>query len=149
MVDCKNGESYDGKLMACDAFMNLKLGGEGNPVIITSASGETFSRCEEVFIRGNNIKTIQFAPEVLAKHQVEVKRRQAEALEAKANRRREKEDRKEASMVDKAANTMARGGRGGSQAMRGGRGGGPGNSAGAYRGGGSRGGSENRGRRGG
>ena len=54
MVDCKNGESYDGKLQACDAFMNLKLG-EG--VTITSPQGE-FSRCEEVFIRGNNIKTI-------------------------------------------------------------------------------------------
>ena len=57
MVDCKNGESYDGKLVACDAFMNLKLGGG---VIITSASGQ-FNKCEEVFIRGNNIKTIQFA----------------------------------------------------------------------------------------
>ena len=75
MVDCKNGESYDGKLMACDAFMNLKLGSADAPVIITSANGDVFSRAQEVFIRGNNIKTIQFAPEVLAKHQVEVKRR--------------------------------------------------------------------------
>ena len=64
MVDCKNGESYDGKLLACDAFMNLKL---GNGVIVTSVNG-TFARCEEVFIRGNNIKTIQFASEVLDKH---------------------------------------------------------------------------------
>ena len=54
MVDCKNGESYDGKLQACDAFMNLKLG-EG--VTITSVHG-VFSKCDEVFIRGNNIKTI-------------------------------------------------------------------------------------------
>ena len=56
MVDCKNGESYDGQLLACDAFMNLKLG--GGPVHITSPNGEIFSKCEEVFIRGNNIKTI-------------------------------------------------------------------------------------------
>ena len=64
MVDCKNGESYDGILMACDAFMNLKLGGG---VTITSVNG-VFSKCDEVFIRGNNIKTIQFAQEVLDKH---------------------------------------------------------------------------------
>ena len=71
MVDCKNGESYDGTLQACDAFMNLKL---GNGVVITSANG-VFSKCEEVFIRGNNIKTIQFESEVLQRHQVEVKRK--------------------------------------------------------------------------
>ena len=53
MVDCKNGESYDGKLQACDAFMNLKL----SEVTITSASG-VFSKCTELFIRGNNVKTI-------------------------------------------------------------------------------------------
>ena len=79
MVDCKNGESYHGTLAACDAFMNLKL---ISGVTITSASG-VFSKCEEVFIRGNNIKTIQFEKEVLDKHQVEVKRKQAEALESK------------------------------------------------------------------
>ena len=71
MVDCKNGESYDGTLLACDPFMNLKL---GNGVVITSANG-AFSKCDELFIRGNNIKTIQFESEVLARHQVEVKRK--------------------------------------------------------------------------
>ena len=63
MVDCKNGESYDGKLEACDTFMNLKL----SEVTITSASG-IFSCCPELFIRGNNVKTIQFASEVLDRH---------------------------------------------------------------------------------
>ena len=100
MVDCKNGESYDGQLAACDAFMNLKLTGG---VTITSASG-TFSRCEEAFIRGNNIKTIQFAKEVLEKHQIEVKRKQAEALESKQNRRKDKEDRKEEDRIQRAIN---------------------------------------------
>lgn len=58
MVDTKNGESYDGTLQACDYFMNLKL----QDVIITqtAADGEIkFSKCKEVFIRGNNIKYIQ------------------------------------------------------------------------------------------
>ena len=64
MVDCKNGESYEGKLLACDAFMNLKLGGNDEQngkqgVIITSAQG-VFSRVNQIFIRGNSVKTIQF-----------------------------------------------------------------------------------------
>mmetsp|Transcript_84934 Transcript_84934/g.117262 ORF Transcript_84934/g.117262 Transcript_84934/m.117262 type:complete len:83 (+) Transcript_84934:23-271(+) len=66
MVDTKNGESYDGILLGCDNFMNLKLG----KVIITSKDGAKFSRTDEAFIRGNNVKTIQFAPEVLEKHQI-------------------------------------------------------------------------------
>ena len=117
MVDCKNGESYDGTLQACDTFMNLKLSG----VTITSAHG-AFSKCEQLFIRGNNIKSIQFAPEVLDRHQVEVKRKQAEALEAKVNKRKEKSDAKEASRVEKAAAAGSGRGRGASasSAMRGG-----------------------------
>ena len=70
MVDTKNGDSYEGTLIGCDLFMNLKL----SHVIITSQAGK-FARCEEVFIRGNNVKSIQFSPEVLEKHLVEVKRR--------------------------------------------------------------------------
>ena len=53
MVDTKNGESYDGLLGGCDNFMNLKL----LKVIITSANG-TFSKCDEVFVRGNSVKSI-------------------------------------------------------------------------------------------
>lgn len=53
MVDTKNGDSYDGNLEAIDSFMNLKL----SKVVITSSSG-VFSKCEEAFIRGNNIKSI-------------------------------------------------------------------------------------------
>jgi U6 snRNA-associated Sm-like protein LSm4 len=63
MVDIKNGESYEGTLAGCDLFMNLKL----TKVIITTQNG-AFSRCDEVFVRGNNVKTIQFNPEVLEKH---------------------------------------------------------------------------------
>ena len=40
---------------------------------------------------------------MLEKHQLEVKRKQAEALEAKANRRKEKEDRKDAQKQERAA----------------------------------------------
>lgn len=55
MIECKNGESYDGVLQACDTFMNMKL----TEVTITSTQG-TFMKCSEVFIRGNNIRGIQF-----------------------------------------------------------------------------------------
>lgn len=54
MVDTKNGESYDGVLMGIDTFMNVKL----TKVVITSPQGDVFSKCDEVFIRGNNINSI-------------------------------------------------------------------------------------------
>jgi U6 snRNA-associated Sm-like protein LSm4 len=56
LVDCKNGDSYDGTLVACDTFMNVRL----SDVVITSAEKQTFTKCGEVFIRGNNIRAIQF-----------------------------------------------------------------------------------------
>lgn len=64
MVDTKNGESYDGTLGGCDNYMNLKL----TNVTITSSDGK-FSKCQDVFIRGNNVKSIQFHDaELLDKH---------------------------------------------------------------------------------
>lgn len=70
MVDTKNGESYDGTLESIDSFMNVKL----SKVILTSAQG-SFSKCEEAFIRGNNIKSIQFEESIIDKHQEEIKKR--------------------------------------------------------------------------
>ena len=68
MVDTKNGESYDGNLEGIDTFMNLKL----SKVVITSDQG-TFSKCDEAFIRGNNIKSIQFEESIISKHQEQIK----------------------------------------------------------------------------
>lgn len=70
MVDTKNGESYDGLLTGCDNYMNLKL----NEVTITTSDGK-FYKSNEVFIRGNNIKSIQFDDSVLIKHQTEIKKK--------------------------------------------------------------------------
>lgn len=53
MIETRNGESYDGILQDCDDYMNMRL----KDVIITSTDGK-FSKCGEVFIRGNNIKAI-------------------------------------------------------------------------------------------
>lgn len=91
MVDTKNGDSYDGVLVACDTFMNMHM----KDVIITSRDGK-FNQCKEVFVRGNNINSIQIQPEVLEKHSVQVKLRQAEALEHRQNKRKEKDDSKNA-----------------------------------------------------
>ena len=63
MIDTKNGESYDGQLEGCDNYMNLKL----SSVTITTSDGK-FNKSKEVFIRGNNIKSIQFDDSVLIKH---------------------------------------------------------------------------------
>jgi U6 snRNA-associated Sm-like protein LSm4 len=63
MVNTKNGDSFHGLLAACDTFMNLHL----TEVTITSPEG-LFHECPSVFVRGNNIQTIQFEPEVLSRH---------------------------------------------------------------------------------
>ena len=71
MVDTKNGESYDGVLAGCDNYMNMKL----TDVTITSSDGK-FSHCPEVFIRGNNIKSIQFQDDkILDKHAEDIKKK--------------------------------------------------------------------------
>ena len=70
MVDTKNGESYDGILEGCDNYMNLRL----SNVVITSSDGK-FSKCQEVFIRGNNVKSIQMSDEVLENHANEIKKK--------------------------------------------------------------------------
>ncbi len=67
LVELKSGDTYQGVLVAADTFMNISL----KDVIVTS--GDKFHKCEEAFIRGNNIKAIQFQQEVLDKHQVVVK----------------------------------------------------------------------------
>ena len=80
MVTAKSGESYDGCLESIDSFMNVKL----TKVVITSAGPKAkkhnslkeevaddeplFSSCQECFVRGNNIKTIQFEQEKIDKH---------------------------------------------------------------------------------
>ena len=54
MVELKSGDTYQGILVAADTFMNMSL----KDVVISS--GDSFHKCAEVYIRGNNIKAIQF-----------------------------------------------------------------------------------------
>jgi U6 snRNA-associated Sm-like protein LSm4 len=70
MIDTKNGESYDGILMGCDNYMNIRM----KDVIITSADG-TFCKCPEIFIRGNNVKAIQLSEDIIEKHIGDMKKK--------------------------------------------------------------------------
>ena len=79
-METKNGESYDGILLGADTYMNLTL----SEVLVTAATGLTFSKHPKVFIRGNNIKAIQLQPDIIERHAAEMKRKQAEALASKA-----------------------------------------------------------------
>ena len=60
LVELKSGETYNGVLHACDAFMNLCL----REVICTSRDGDRFHRVDEVFVRGGNVKYVRVPDEV-------------------------------------------------------------------------------------
>ncbi|KAK4058018.1 hypothetical protein OIO90_000757 [Microbotryomycetes sp. JL221] len=61
LVELKNGETFNGHLVGCDNFMNLTI----KEVYQTSADGETFWKLPECYIRGNNIKYIRVAENLI------------------------------------------------------------------------------------
>eukprot|EP00457_Paulinella_chromatophora_P018601 gb/GEZN01019965.1/.p1 GENE.gb/GEZN01019965.1/~~gb/GEZN01019965.1/.p1 ORF type:complete len:150 (-),score=14.63 gb/GEZN01019965.1/:180-629(-) len=63
LVELKNGETYNGHLVACDSWMNLHL----REVICTSRDGTRFWQIRECFVRGNTIKYLRVPDEVLEK----------------------------------------------------------------------------------
>lgn len=54
LVELKNGETLNGHLVTCDNWMNLIL----REVVQTSPEGDKFFRLPEVYIRGNNVRTL-------------------------------------------------------------------------------------------
>ncbi|KAM0683526.1 hypothetical protein MDAP_001095 [Mitosporidium daphniae] len=60
LVELKNGEAYNGKLLNVDPWMNLHL----SDAIYTSSDGETFWKLPEVMIRGVTIKYIRLDEKV-------------------------------------------------------------------------------------
>lgn len=105
MVDAKNGDSFEGTLAACDTFMNMRLA----DCTVTSAHGK-FYKSTEVFVRGNTIKSVQLQPDVLSKHTEQVKLRQAEALEHRANKRTQKAESKGRGGFNQRDSSRGRGG---------------------------------------
>eukprot|EP00803_Ostreobium_quekettii_P007562 evm.model.scf_1127.4 EVM.evm.TU.scf_1127.4 scf_1127:34878-36528(-) len=60
LVELKNGETYNGHLVNCDAWMNIHL----REVICTSKDGDRFWRMPEAYVRGNTIKYVRVPDEV-------------------------------------------------------------------------------------
>ncbi|KAM3181999.1 hypothetical protein ACTXT7_013269 [Hymenolepis weldensis] len=65
LVELKNGETYNGHLIACDDWMNIHL----KDVICTSRDGDRFWKMTECFIRGSIIKYLRIHEDVLDKVQ--------------------------------------------------------------------------------
>ncbi|CAL5223866.1 g6453 [Coccomyxa viridis] len=63
LVELKNGETYNGHMVQCDSWMNVRL----REVICTSKDGDRFWRIPETYIRGNTIKYLRVPDEVIDK----------------------------------------------------------------------------------
>uniref|UniRef100_A0A0N5AEL4 U6 snRNA-associated Sm-like protein LSm4 n=1 Tax=Syphacia muris TaxID=451379 RepID=A0A0N5AEL4_9BILA len=83
LVELKNGETYNGHLVSCDAWMNIHL----RDAICTSRDGDRFLKMQEVYIRGSTIKYLRIPDDVveLVKEEVvkEVRRQQKDQQRAK------------------------------------------------------------------
>lgn len=71
LVETKNGDSYDGILEGADAYMNLRL----KDVLVTAGSTLNSSKHPRVYIRGNNIKSIQLPPDIIENHIANMKKK--------------------------------------------------------------------------
>lgn len=63
LVELKTGDSAKGILHSIDNFMNVKL----KSVFYAEQVGPKFYNCDECFIRGSNIKSIQFRDDIIEK----------------------------------------------------------------------------------
>lgn len=52
LVELKNGETFNGHMVACDNFMNITI----KDVYQTSADGVKFWKMAEAYVRGNNVR---------------------------------------------------------------------------------------------
>ncbi|CAD5214581.1 unnamed protein product [Bursaphelenchus xylophilus] len=84
LIELKNGETYNGILIACDSWMNVHL----KDAICTSKDGDRFLKIPEVYVRGATIKYLRIPETVvdLVKDEVkEVRRQQRDNRNAKKN----------------------------------------------------------------
>ncbi|EZG57122.1 Sm-like domain protein [Gregarina niphandrodes] len=61
LVELKSGETFSGRLESHDSHMNMTL----SEVIRTNAEGTRFWKVRSVYVRGNGVKYIRFADEVV------------------------------------------------------------------------------------
>lgn len=63
LVELKSGDTYNGRLVNCDSWMNINL----KDVICTSADGTKFYKLPECYIRGTSVKYLRLPDEVVDK----------------------------------------------------------------------------------
>lgn len=63
LVELKSGDTYNGRLSSCDAYMNLNL----VDVVCTSAAGDRFWKLPACYIRGSAIKYLRLPEPCLDK----------------------------------------------------------------------------------
>ena len=61
LIELKNGDTYNGKLVGADTWMNVNL----EDVICTSRDGDRFWKLKECYIRGNSIKYLRIPDEII------------------------------------------------------------------------------------
>ena len=63
LVELKGGDTYNGRLVSCDSWMNMNL----TDVICTSKDGDRFWKLPSCYIRGSAIKYLRLPPELFEK----------------------------------------------------------------------------------
>ena len=61
LIELKNGDTYNGKLISCNMFMNITI----RDVTRTNKDGDQFWEMPECFIRGNCIKYLRIPDEII------------------------------------------------------------------------------------
>lgn len=61
LIELKNGDTYNGRLVSCNIFMNILL----KDVICTSRDGDRFWKIAECYVRGNSIKYLRIPDEIV------------------------------------------------------------------------------------
>ena len=54
-MELKSGETWNGVLLKCDAWMNLIL----KDAVVTSRDGQRFHKAGEAYVRGNVVKSVR------------------------------------------------------------------------------------------
>jgi len=65
LIELKNGDTFTGTLYSVDNFMNVKL----KTVTFIERQGPKFYSCDEVFIRGSTVSSVQLREDILEKIQ--------------------------------------------------------------------------------
>ena len=60
LIELKSGETYNGTLESCDAFMNINLA----DVIVTNRTGDRFWSLKSCYVRGVCVKYLRVQDEV-------------------------------------------------------------------------------------